>query len=78
MGLFDMYGGAADAFGYTPTASVGMVLEYFGQGPFTPERTKRKSAVGVEYKMLVKPWEDRFTGSQVLLSVMWPGWLMAF
>jgi hypothetical protein len=78
-GLYTLYFGTENRLGYIPTANVGVVLEYLcSAGGLAPSRTKGKSAIGIEYKMLARQWEDRFTGSQVSLSVRWPGWLSAY
>lgn len=79
VGLLDMWeNGMGKRLGFSPTASVGLVLENFSQGAFSPDRRKHRIGVGLDYKLLVMPWDSRFKGSQIVLSVMWPSWIWAF
>ena len=79
MGLFDMWeSGEGNRLGFSPTASAGLVLENFKQGSFSPDKRKHRIAVGLDYKLLLKPWDSQFAGSQIVLSVMWPGWVWVF
>jgi len=78
-GIVDVYERAVgDRMGFVPSASLGLFFERFNKKLSGPERTRLRLAVGIGYKLLLKPWDDRFKGSQMYLSLQGPGWVRSF
>ena len=67
-----------DRMGIAPSASLGVFIERFNKKLSGQERTRLRLAVGIGYKLLLKPWDDRFKGSQMYLSLQGPGWVRSF
>jgi hypothetical protein len=75
-GIVDVYErGAGHRMGFAPSASLGVFIERFNKKLSSPGRARGRLTAGIGYKLLLKPWDDRFKGSQMYLSLQWPGWV---
>ena len=50
--------------GFTPTASAGIMLTYISNFLVV---LRARFTLGVDYRVLIHPWEDRFSGSELMI-----------
>jgi len=66
MKIWEIFKDEGVEFSFTPTVSLGIVIEFIDQ---SMEYSFLRWTFGVTYRRLIHPWDDRFEGSELVLSL---------